>query len=270
MPRNNNNNNDRLFSWQTATVIGVTVLLFLYMHSLSQQQRINQPQNVNKQQQQKQQHQQQQQQQGISRMNSIQQGRTETGVEYYHCRPVKDDETKPTQHLILLHGSRFSKEDWKTSGILQQFCSIPGLTVSALDFSVASTHKDFRRLMDESSLFTPPVTAVVTPSASGQIVTEWMTNGHITKMPLYMHTWIPVAVGSVHSTTQTQLQDLKGTGVDILAIYGDQDRVAGHDTSMLLQKWAGATTVELNGGHPCYLDSPDEFVQVIQSHLGLS
>lgn len=276
--RSSRNSRYSFISWPTCTVIGVTVLLFLYMNSLSRQQ---QPSS--------------QQSEGSSSSNSgtkqqskvaqvavgdtkeIQTGITATGIKYYHCQGNENDEIISSQQkqLVLLHGSKFTKEDWMTSGILQQFCSIPGWTVSALDFSVvqATTHFDFVRLLEHSSLFANdlPVTAVVTPSASGKVVTDWIMNGNITTLPQYMHTWIPVAVGSVISTTEEQLRALKNTGVDILAIYGDQDKVAGHDTSMRLQQWSGATTVELKGRHPCYLDSPDEFVKVIQTHLaGLS
>jgi hypothetical protein len=243
-----------LTSWTTAAVVGVTVLLLLDMNSISKQHQSRQPQDISA----------KQEQSAI--MKEIEKGRTETGIEYYHCQ----DTSSSPKHLVLLHGAKFTKEDWKTSGILQQFCATPGLTVSALDLSVQATHQDFVQLLDQSSLFTPPVAAVVTPSASGKVITDWMMNGDVVTLPKYMQTWIPVAAGSVHSTTQAQLQALKDSGVDILAIYGDQDKVTGHDTSMLLQQWSGAMTVELKGGHPCYLDSPDEFVKVIQRQLAFS
>jgi hypothetical protein len=198
------------------------------------------------------------QQQQSASMKDLQQGRTETGVDFYHCR---DSEEK--KHVILLHGAMFTKEDWKTSGILQQFCSTPGLTAS---------HQDFIQLLEQSpSLFSRslPVEAVVSPSASGKVVTDWMINGDISTISKYIQTWIPVAAGSVHSTTEQQLEALRTSGIEILAIYGDQDKTAGHDTSMRLQQWSGATTVELKGGHPCYLDSPDEFVKVIRTKLGI-
>jgi hypothetical protein len=249
---NNSNNSNPLVSWTTASVFCVTVLLLLYMNTISQNQQSQPTEDSNVKQKQQQ--------------AEIQQGRTETGVDFYHCRDAQEK-----KHLVLLHGLKFTKEDWKTSGILQQLCTTPGLTVSALDLTVQATHQEFIQLLEQSpSLFSKalPISAVVTPSASGKVITDWMINGDISTVSNYIHIWIPVAAGSVHSTTEQQLEALRVSGMDILAIYGDQDKRAGHDTSMRLQQWSGGTTVELKGGHPCYLDSPDEFVQVIRTNLG--
>jgi hypothetical protein len=247
------NKSNPLFSWTAASVVALTLLLLWYMTSPQQHFKQNEDSGVR-------------QQPQHAAVKDLQQGRTETGVDFYHCRDAEEK-----KHLVLLHGSKFTKENWKTSGILRQFCNTPGLTVSALDLTVQATHQDFIQLLTKSpSLFSEalPIAAVVTPSASGKVITDWMMNGEINTVSQYIQTWIPVAAGSVHSTTEQQLQALRSSGIDVLAIYGDQDKTAGHDTSMLLQKWSGATTVELKGGHPCYLDSPDEFVSVIRSNLG--
>ena len=205
-------------------------------------------------------------QQQLSR--PIQSGTTpDSHIDYYQCRTV-DEPSSSSIHLILLHGSKFTKEDWKTSGILQQFCSIPGWTVTAYDLPVSADSRVFRELLREyqrSSNYRNKVN-VVTPSASGRVVTDWIMHGNVEELPTLLHTWIPVAAGSVHSLTEQQLQSIPDE-LDILAVYGDQDRKMGHDTSMKLQQFAHATSVELQGRHPVYLDSPDDFVRVIRQHL---
>jgi hypothetical protein len=198
----------------------------------------------------------------------IQKGTMPTsGVEYYQCLTV-DEPSSSSIHLLLLHGSKFTKEDWKTSGILQQFCSIPGWTVTAFDLSVSADARVFQALLGEyqRTMRYRNQLSVVTPSASGRVITDWIMNGNVAELSSYLHTWIPVAAGSVHSLSEPQLQIIP-PALDILAIYGDKDTKMGHDTSMKLQRWASATSVELKGSHPVYLDSPDEFVQVIRKHL---
>lgn len=58
-------------------------------------------------------------------------------------------------------------------------------------------------------------------------------------------------------------------GLSILAIYGNRDK-AGKVVSERLKSLAKAKLVELEGGHPCYLDSPDAFVQTVLEFLGMS
>jgi hypothetical protein len=201
---------------------------------------------------------------------AIETGRTAHGIDYYQCNNNNNEdgggssETRENQQLVLLHGSKFTKEDWKTSGILQDLCS-SGFVVSAVDLPVQATYDDLQTLLrdvtrDGRDL---PVAGLVTPSASGRAITDWAMTGDVLDLPRYVRWWVPVAAGSVHQLTTEQLQSLSSTSMNILSIYGDQDRYLGHDTSAKLQQWSGAVSVELPGRHPCYLDSPEQFVDVL-------
>jgi hypothetical protein len=77
-------------------------------------------------------------------------------------------------------------------------------------------------------------------------------------LPKYIERWIPVASGAFLTAPERDIRRLQGL-LPILAIYGDKDR-AGKQSSERLQALAGATTLEMVGTHPCYLDSPKEFV----------
>ena len=76
------------------------------------------------------------------------------------------------------------------------------------------------------------------------------------------HQWIPVAAGAVLSTSREALEIFVDLEIPILAIYGDQD-AKGKDSSNRLAGEAGAWTLELEGRHPCYLDSPNEFIRAV-------
>jgi len=174
-------------------------------------------------------------------------------------------------HIVLLHGGTFSKENWKEVGILDDLCSIPEVSVTALDLTTSANHGDLEMYltdMETMGLIQRPV-VLVTPSASGYSMVDWFINGAntATELPKYVATWVPVAVGSLPSASDAQIVSALGS-IPVLAIYGDQDR-AGGKLSNRLGSLVNATVVELAGGHPVYLWSPVEFVDTIIKFLGI-
>ena len=108
-----------------------------------------------------------------------------SGISYYYCSTVPNIGTAAAiskAGLVLLHGSAFSKENWKSSGILDQFCShVPDLSVVALDLSVSATHNSLQQVLtalEDDNVISLPI-AIVTPSASGFSVVEWVQNGNM-------------------------------------------------------------------------------------------
>ena len=203
---------------------------------------------------------------------TIQSG-TAGGIPFYHCASATASSLSPPSisiELVLLHGAAFTKEDWKTSGILQKFCMQDGVRVTALDLSIKAKHGELFTVLDalkESALIsTLPVTGLVTPSASGTTVLDAITTGNVaTLRNNYVKMWIPVAANAALQYSADELQEVQDW--PILAIYGDRDS-AGRRSSELLQHSAtNAKVVQLQGSHPCYLDSPDDFVRTILQHV---
>ena len=185
-----------------------------------------------------------------------------SGIAYYHRGGSEE-------HLVLLHGAAFSKEEWNSSGILSLLCAEDRLSVSALDLPVSAGHAQLKSLliaMEDSALIQRPV-ALVTPSASGKTITDWLEKGDVNEIPLYVSKWIPVAAGSVAKASDSQLSTLKET-LPIFAIYGSRDAM-GQQVSERLATLSGATVLEIDGGHPAYLDSPKAFVTAVLTDLGL-
>ena len=201
-------------------------------------------------------------------------------VDYYHC-PASKSSSNNRKDLVLLHGAAFDKEKWKETGILEEFCATveQNLAVTALDFSVRSSKNDLQNLLqamkNEQLIQQLPVTALVTPSASGSAVSQWVRSDYeedqakvIGKsLASFVRTWIPVASGSVMKLSDEAVKVLqKETTLDILSIHGDRDEM-GKKTSAKLQNLAGANVQELKGPHPVYLESPTEFVQTVLKQL---
>ena len=187
------------------------------------------------------------------------------GVDYYHCPAERQDPID----LVLLHGAAFTKEDWKTSGILEKLCHVPKLTVTALDLNHRGNHEDLKKVLDglrqTKIIATNKPVALVTPSASGYSVVDWITTGSMDELVQYVGYWIPVASPSIKKADETSLKELKGR-LPTLAIYGSKDS-GGKLVSERLQSFSGTKTVEIYGGHPCYLDSPDIFIKEVLNFL---
>jgi pimeloyl-ACP methyl ester carboxylesterase len=190
------------------------------------------------------------------------------GVAYYHCSARA---TENVHHLVLLHGASFTKENWKNSGILDQFCAVPQVSVTPMDLSGYAGNDALRSILDSleasSDVQVSKPVVLVTPSASGYTIVDWITNGDVSLIPEYIETWVPIAPGSLSSATDQQVQSL--SDLPILAIYGNGDSGGVH-VSQRLGDLAGATVVELVGGHSIYLDQPDAFVNEVLSFLGIN
>lgn len=225
---------------------------------------------------------------------------------YYHCGPSAQEQQQQEEkvtELVLLHGAAFSKEDWKTSGILEMFCQVNNnnnnnnnlesknnsgrrlsstfnfqrpLSVTALDFPVSSYGSDlqeaFESLTAEHVLSGNPVT-ILSPSASGKAIISLGEMSQYTTsidkssiLESILKAWIPVASGSVLTTYPEALQEFKNKNVEILAIYGDMDNMGKEATKRLVDV-SDARGVELKGRHPVYLDSPEEFVEEVLRFL---
>jgi len=181
--------------------------------------------------------------------------------------------------LMLLHGAKYTKEDWVTSGILEFFCLKGGhkINVVALDLSISADgnglYDAFNALVGGNVLSGKPVT-VISPSASGKSVVDLTlsTFGSEDRKNIFrsiISSWIPVAspaVLRVREKNEHVFSIFQSMGIPVLAINGKKDAMGKKVTDMLVHT-AGAIPVELKGGHPCYLDSPNEFVDSVLSFL---
>lgn len=193
----------------------------------------------------------------------------EDNIAYYHLPPTAT--ALENHHLVLLHGASFTKEDWKTSGILGLFAKkFPSIAVTALDLPVKADHTVLEALLrsmrDEDLIEQLPISGLVTPSASGRSITTWIREESTSGLSSYVSMWIPVASYSVNKCTPAELETVGMEGVGVLAIYGDKDAM-GKKVTDSLGDYAGATKLQLPGSHPVYLDSQEAFVEAIGNEI---
>ena len=143
-----------------------------------------------------------------------------------------------------------------------------------MDLPVSAGHTELTSLLQamqgEQLISSTHPIALVTPSASGRTMIDWMMQGNVEEIPKFVDKWIPVATVGLSKAMDEQVKSLTTVdGLSILAIYGNRDK-AGKVVSERLKSLAKAKLVELEGGHPCYIDSPDAFVQTVLEFLGMS
>jgi len=122
-------------------------------------------------------------------------------------------------------------------------------------------------LVEEISLELPVV--MITPSASGWVMADWMTGGaSLDDLLNFVEVWIPIATPSLSRASHDQVRVFGEVMKRILAVYGNEDE-GGMRLSQRLERFANATVMELPGGHPVYLQVPKQFVEVVNNYLGV-
>jgi len=190
---------------------------------------------------------------------------------YYHCGPLPSRDDLTVRELVLLHGAVFTKEDWKSSGILDMLCDVNHLSVSALDLPVSADGQDLGSAFDaltSGNILSGRAATFVSPSASGKALVSLgeMADVGSAELSRMIKAWIPVASGAVLSAPESSLRQYKAAKINILAIHGDQD-ARGSKVTNRLTDLNDAKGVELPGRHPVYLDSPKEFVREVMQFL---
>jgi hypothetical protein len=184
-------------------------------------------------------------------------------IDFLRCTSGNSNHSK---QIVLLHSASFTIETWNSENMLDSFCNGSD-TVVALDLPVSANYNDLIEVLEalqSSQVIKLPVTTLVTPSASGYSIVSWMLSDDVSELPNYVSEWVPVATGSLVSASDDQVAALQTLfpALRILAINGNND-TAGGEYSARLATLAGATAVELTGSHAVYLQSPDDFVQII-------
>jgi len=198
-------------------------------------------------------------------------------LHYLYCKRV--DSVTDGLEVVMLHGAAFSTKDWKTSGILKGLCDPKKQSmissVIALDLPVSADGNMLTEvifsLISEGVLDNRPK-ILVTPSASGKsmvtlaesIVSSSDQKKELENLQSFMKMWVPVASPAVKSMSADAMKLFLDNEIPIHAIYGSLDAM-GSTVSKKLETYAGATVTEIYGHHPCYLDSPEEFMRLIRN-----
>uniref|UniRef100_A0A665TG17 Putative protein-lysine deacylase ABHD14B n=1 Tax=Echeneis naucrates TaxID=173247 RepID=A0A665TG17_ECHNA len=173
--------------------------------------------------------------------------------------------------VLLLHGIRFTSENWLDIGTLETLakagcCAVaidlPGLGRSKSAEAPAPVGElapaSFLKEVCEQLRLSPVV--VISPSLSGMYSLPFLFQHQA-----LVRAYIPVAPICTDKFTTEQYQSVK---VPSLIVYGDQDTQLGEVSLQNLSNLANHSVVVMKGaGHPCYLDDPDTWHKALTHFL---
>lgn len=173
--------------------------------------------------------------------------------------------------VLLLHGIRFSSENWQKIGTLDTLAAagyralaidLPGLGQSKAAVAPAAVGElapaVFLRQVCEG-LQTGPV-VIISPSLSGMYSLPFLFQ-HSELLKAY----IPVAPICTEKFTAEQYGSIQ---TPALIVYGDQDTQLGEVSLNNLSQLPNHRVVVMKGaGHPCYLDDPETWHKAVLDFL---
>lgn len=178
---------------------------------------------------------------------------------------------EPRLSVLLLHGIRFSSENWLNIGTLEVLAKV-GCHCVAIDLPGLGRSKtaeplvpvgqlapgEFLRDLCEKLALAPVV--IISPSLSGSYSLPFLM-----KYPSMVRAYIPVAPICTEKFTEEQYQSVK---VPSLIVYGDQDSQLGEVSLNNLKNLTNHRVVVMKGaGHACYLDDPDTWHRALTDFI---
>ncbi|XP_071386816.1 putative protein-lysine deacylase ABHD14B [Centroberyx affinis] len=173
--------------------------------------------------------------------------------------------------VLLLHGIRFSSENWLNIGTLETLAKagcravaidLPGLGRSKSAEAPAAVGElapgGFLKEMCERLSLGRVV--LISPSLSGMYSLPFLFQHQA-----LVRAYVPVAPICTEKFSVEQYQSIK---IPALVVYGDQDTQLGEVSLRNLSHLANHSVVVMKGaGHPCYLDDPDTWHKALTDFL---
>ncbi len=169
-----------------------------------------------------------------------------------------------SDHLVLLHGGRFSSATWRGLGSLEVLAAA-GWHVWAFDlpgFGKSSESQIEAPIMLAALLDALAIDrcALVTPSASGRFSMPLLV-----REPTRFHHFVAVAPVGI----PPQLEALADCPVPVLCLWGENDLTIpvaiGEQLAQAVPD--GRMHVFPDASHPCYLDAPEDFHRELLAFL---
>ncbi|XP_075997227.1 putative protein-lysine deacylase ABHD14B [Genypterus blacodes] len=202
---------------------------------------------------------------------------TEGSVKVESCKaPLFYRQSEPVSGevramVLLLHGIRFSSENWLNIGTLDALAKagcravaidLPGLGQSKSAEAPAAVGElapaGFLKEVCEQLSLSPVV--VISPSLSGSYSLPF-----VLQHQALVRAYVPIAPICTEKFSAAQYQSVK---VPALIVYGDLDTQLGELSLSNLKNLANHSVVVMEGaGHPCYLDDPDTWHKALINFL---
>lgn len=170
--------------------------------------------------------------------------------------------------VVLLHGFSSSAETWVEVGLFDELAKdynvysfdMPYGAKSRSDkFSAENRdeYADFFNNMLKTLNINKPI--LIGASISGEVTLRYLLRGYSAQAAIVIG---PVGIKSLAN-------QLSRLAVSLLAIWGDKDTISPPADSKILEAHVKNAEIRIieGAGHPCYLDEPAKFTEIVKDFL---
>jgi pimeloyl-ACP methyl ester carboxylesterase len=170
--------------------------------------------------------------------------------------------------VVLLHGFSFHAETWIEVGLFDALSGSYSMYSIDMPYGAKSLSDKFNaENRDEYADFLNTLlkklkietSIVIGASISGEVLLRYLVRGYTARAA--------VAVGPVGITSLGN--QLGGIAVPLLAIWGEADTISPPGNSTILKSQVNNAQIQIitGAGHPCYLDEPEKFIDIVNNFL---
>jgi pimeloyl-ACP methyl ester carboxylesterase len=170
--------------------------------------------------------------------------------------------------VVLLHGYSFYAETWVEVGLFDVLAGDYRVYSFDMPYGAKSRsdkfnaedrdeYADFLNTMLKMLTSDPPI--LIGASISGEVTLRYLIHGYNARAAVVVG---PVGIRSLGS-------QLGSIDVPLLAIWGEKDTISSPDDSKILEFQVKNSEIRIIEGasHPCYLDEPEKFTEIVKDFL---
>lgn len=188
--------------------------------------------------------------------------------QYIQCLRIRYLQRGEGHPVVLLHGYSFSADTWVEVGLFDKLAEghrvysfdMPYGTKSSSDkFSAESRdeYADFLNMMLKTLNIESPI--LIGASISGEVSLRYLISGYSARKAVVVG---PVGIRGLGS-------QLERISVPLLVIWGEKDTISAPGDSKIIESYIKNSEIRIikGAGHPCYLDEPGKFIDIVKDFL---
>jgi abhydrolase domain-containing protein 14 len=170
--------------------------------------------------------------------------------------------------IVLLHGFSFNAETWFEMGLFDELTKDYSVYSIDMPYGAKSVsdkfnaenrdeYADFLNKMLKMLDINKPI--LIGASISGEVTLRYLIRENSAQAAIVIG---PVGIKNLG-------EQLRKISIPLLAIWGDKDTISSPADSKILETHVKNSEISIiqDAGHPCYLDEPMKFIEIVKKFL---